>query len=118
MRFDFRMALCSIAIGMIAPPLATNPIARTSRPRTGDPTGRGSLLKICAPAGESGWDFSSRWLADGKDLSTIRTTAIAPVDLNTLMMHLEETLAKAYQLKGDLEEAQRYRALAETGAPR
>ena len=63
--------------------------------------------------GESGWDFSSRWLADGKDLSTIRTTAIAPVDLNTLMLHLEETLAKAYQLKGDLEEAQRYRALAD-----
>jgi alpha,alpha-trehalase len=62
---------------------------------------------------ESGWDFSSRWLADGKDLSTIRTTAIAPVDLNTLMMHLEETLANAYQLKGDLEEAQRYRALAD-----
>ena len=29
------------------------------------------------------------------------------------MMHLEETLAKAYQLKGDLEEAQRYRALAD-----
>jgi alpha,alpha-trehalase len=63
--------------------------------------------------GESGWDFSSRWLADGKDLSTIRTTAIAPVDLNTLMLHLEETLAKAYQLKGDLEEAQSYRAVAD-----
>ena len=62
---------------------------------------------------ESGWDFSSRWLADGKDLSTIRTTAIAPVDLNTLMMHLEATLAKAYQLNGKLEEAQRYRALAD-----
>jgi alpha,alpha-trehalase len=30
------------------------------------------------------------------------------------MMHLEETLAKAYQLKGDLEEAQRYRALADS----
>ena len=62
---------------------------------------------------ESGWDFSSRWLADGKDLSTIRTTAIAPVDLNALMMHLEETLAKAYRLKGDPEEAQRYGALAD-----
>ena len=29
------------------------------------------------------------------------------------MMHLEETFAKAYQLKGDLEEAQLYRALAD-----
>jgi alpha,alpha-trehalase len=63
--------------------------------------------------GESGWDFSSRWLADGNDLSTIRTTAIAPVDLNALIMHLEETLAKAYQLKGNPEEAQRYRGLAD-----
>ena len=63
--------------------------------------------------GESGWDFSSRWLEDGKDLSTIRTTAIAPVDLNALIMHLEETLAKAYQLKADLQQAQRYRGLAD-----
>ena len=29
------------------------------------------------------------------------------------MVHLEETLFKAYRLKGDLEEAQRYRALAD-----
>ena len=63
--------------------------------------------------GETGWDFSSRWLADGKDLWTIRTTAIAPVDLNTLMMHLEQVLAKAYRLKGDPDDAQRYLALAD-----
>jgi alpha,alpha-trehalase len=63
--------------------------------------------------GESGWDFSSRWLADGRDLSTIRTTAIAPVDLNTLMMHFEEVLARAYWLKGDHGEAQHYATLAD-----
>ncbi len=57
---------------------------------------------------ESGWDFSSRWLADGKNLATIRTTEFAPVDLNALMLHLEETLAKAYQLNGDLTAASRY----------
>jgi alpha,alpha-trehalase len=51
--------------------------------------------------GETGWDFSSRWLADGRDLATIRTTALAPVDLNALMVHLEQVLARAYQLKGD-----------------
>ncbi|NUT68374.1 alpha,alpha-trehalase TreA [Pseudomonas corrugata] len=44
---------------------------------------------------ESGWDFSSRWLGDGKNLTTIRTTAIVPVDLNSLMYHLERTIAKA-----------------------
>jgi len=47
-------------------------------------------------AAESGWDFSSRWLADGKTLSTIRTTELVPVDLNSLMVQLETTLAKAY----------------------
>lgn len=44
---------------------------------------------------ESGWDYTSRWLADGKTLSTIRTTAIAPIDLNSLLYHLERTLAQA-----------------------
>ena len=40
-------------------------------------------------AAESGWDFSSRWLEDGKTLSTIRTTELVPVDLNSLMVKLE-----------------------------
>ena len=61
---------------------------------------------------ESGWDFSSRWLEDGRNLWTIRTTAIAPVDLNVEMVHLEQTLAKAFRLKGEAAEAQRYEALA------
>ncbi|WP_395678974.1 alpha,alpha-trehalase TreF [Inquilinus sp.] len=47
-------------------------------------------------AAESGWDFSSRWLADGKTLGTIRVTAIVPPDLNSLMTELETVLAKAY----------------------
>jgi alpha,alpha-trehalase len=45
-------------------------------------------------AAESGWDFSSRWLEDGKSLSTIRTTAIVPVDLNSLLYKLELTIAR------------------------
>lgn len=43
---------------------------------------------------ESGWDFSSRWMADGKTLATIQTTAIVPVDLNSLMYGLEKAIAK------------------------
>jgi alpha,alpha-trehalase len=45
-------------------------------------------------AAESGWDFSSRWLADGKTLATIRTTAIIPVDLNSLLYRLELNIAR------------------------
>nr|WP_325050554.1 alpha,alpha-trehalase TreA [Lysobacter soli] len=44
---------------------------------------------------ESGWDYSSRWLGDGNTLGTIRTTAFVPVDLNSLMHHLEATIAFA-----------------------
>lgn len=48
-------------------------------------------------AAESGWDFSSRWFADGRRMETIRTTDIAPVDLNCLLYHLEKTLVYAYR---------------------
>jgi alpha,alpha-trehalase len=54
---------------------------------------------------ETGWDFSSRWLADGKTLATIRTTALVPVDLNSLLFHLETTLAKAYAFSHDADKA-------------
>lgn len=52
-------------------------------------------------AAESGWDFSSRWLADGRTLATIRTVEIVPVDLNSLLYHLEDVLARAYRVQGD-----------------
>jgi alpha,alpha-trehalase len=43
-------------------------------------------------AAESGWDFSSRWLADGKSLQTIDTTSIVPVDLNSILFGLETAI--------------------------
>ncbi len=96
-----RRRRCSIATGTTAPRRATNPIAQdvdtarhTNRPAA-------EVYRDLRAGAETGWDFSSRWLADGKNLWTIRTTAIAPVDLNALMVHLEQTLAKAYRLKGD-----------------
>ncbi|HVZ34272.1 MAG TPA: trehalase family glycosidase, partial [Polyangiaceae bacterium] len=46
-------------------------------------------------AAESGWDFSSRWFDDDLTLAGIRTTAIVPIDLNSLLFHLEQTIAKA-----------------------
>ena len=45
-------------------------------------------------AAESGWDFSSRWLADGKAMGSIRTTDLAPVDLNSLLYKLELVIAR------------------------
>lgn len=60
----------------------------------------------------SGWDFSSRWLADGKHLSTIQTTDILPVDLNCLLLNLEYTLELAYKITGKENLRKRYNTLA------
>lgn len=43
-------------------------------------------------AAESGWDFGSRWFADGHSLATINTTQIIPIDLNSLLFGLEEAI--------------------------
>ncbi len=48
-------------------------------------------------AAESGWDFSSRWFADGQRLETARTTDLIPVDLNCLLYYLEKTLVHTYR---------------------
>ncbi|HKD46681.1 MAG TPA: alpha,alpha-trehalase TreF [Rhizomicrobium sp.] len=65
-------------------------------------------------ASESGWDFSSRWFSG--DLFTIHTTDFAPVDLNTLLQHLEAVLSRAYQARGDAREAQIFAAKAQARA--
>lgn len=55
----------------------------------------------------SGWDFSSRWFKDAKNITTIQTTDIVPVDLNCLLYGLEMNIAKAALITQD-------KALADT----
>ncbi|HEY0339983.1 MAG TPA: alpha,alpha-trehalase TreF, partial [Steroidobacteraceae bacterium] len=52
-------------------------------------------------AAESGWDFGSRWFADGKDRATIDTTAIVPIDLNSLLYGLENAIRSGCERKAD-----------------
>jgi alpha,alpha-trehalase len=59
-------------------------------------------------AAESGWDFSSRWLGDGRTLATVRTIEIVPVDLNSLLYSLEQTLANAYRINDQRDLARQY----------
>ena len=58
-------------------------------------SGRNSrqLFRDLRAAAESGWDFSSRWLADTRTLATIDTTEIVPVDLNSLLFGLEQAIS-------------------------
>ena len=64
-------------------------------------------------AAESGWDFSSRWLATPQSLASIHTTDFIPVDLNCLLANLEKTLAEAHTLNGNIEKADFYQNLLE-----
>ncbi|MET0323141.1 MAG: alpha,alpha-trehalase TreA [Duganella sp.] len=59
-------------------------------------TGRAApaVYRDLRAAAESGWDFSSRWQTDPQRLSTVQTTAIAPVDLNSLLYQLEGEVAR------------------------
>ena len=72
-----------------------------------------SIYRHLRAGAESGWDFSSRWFKDSTSFSTIHTTEIVPVDLNCLLLHLEKTIAEAYQLAGNNESTKKYNVLAE-----
>lgn len=62
---------------------------------------------------ESGWDYGSRWLRDGRTLATIHTTDIVPVDLNSLMWNLEQAIARRCADAGDTACAADYRRRAD-----
>jgi len=61
---------------------------------------------------ESGWDFSTRWFADGKNINTIQTTNLIPVDLNGLLYQLELTLAKCNKISGNAAQAKAFEQVA------
>ena len=57
---------------------------------------RPTFYRNIRAACESGWDFSSRWLANLDDLTSIQTTHIVPIDLNCLLYKLEILLSQFY----------------------
>jgi len=71
--------------------------AQTRRPAN-------DLYRDLRAGAASGWDFSSRWLDRPDDLSSIRTTAILPIDLNAFLLVLEreiERLSRAAKHEAD-----------------
>ena len=65
---------------------------------------------------ESGWDFSSRWMRDPRDLRTLETTDLVPVDLNSLLYHAERMIAALRTFRGrggDAEVAKQFLHAAE-----
>jgi alpha,alpha-trehalase len=74
---------------------------------------REALYRNIRAACESGWDFSSRWFTDGRNLVSIATTEIVPVDLNVLLYNLELTMAGLYQQQGKEEKSKALRRQAQ-----
>jgi alpha,alpha-trehalase len=70
-------------------------LARTS----GRPASQ--LFRDIRAAAESGWDFGSRWFADGHTQATMDTTEIVPIDLNSLLFGLENAIHAGCVHSGD-----------------
>jgi len=49
---------------------------------------------------EAGWDYTSRWFADGETLRTIDTLNVIPSDLNGLLYRVEVVLSSLYAQVG------------------
>jgi len=72
-----------------------------------------SLYRNIRAAAESGWDFSSRWFKEVNSFATIHTTEIIPIDLNSLLYHLEVVLTEAYREKNNSDQSSEFRQRSE-----
>lgn len=62
------------------------------------PAAAAQLWHDLASGAESGWDFSSRWFANGMNLTTIRTTHTIPADLNAFLYQASDASPPALLL--------------------
>ena len=77
---------------------------------------RASFYRNARATAESGWDFSSRWMRDPKDLRTLETIDLIPVDLNSLLYNAERTIAALRTFRhaaGDADVAERFNRQAD-----
>lgn len=71
------------------------------------------LYRNLASGAESGWDFSTRWLAGGStELKDIRTTLVISADLNAFLFQMETNIADFARELGCTEVERQFRALA------
>ena len=72
------------------------------------------LFSELTAVAETGWDFSSRWFADRRNISSAEASHIIPVDLNAVLYQVERLLAKLWNHTGDAERAATYTTAADT----
>lgn len=75
---------------------------------------RKNIYRNLRAASCSGLAFSNRWFNDGEHIETIETINYAAVDLNALLLHLEQTIAKANTINKTFSVANTYSLKAKT----
>ncbi|CAH9124742.1 unnamed protein product [Cuscuta epithymum] len=64
-------------------------IDKETASKLSDKNEKNHLYREIATTAESGWDFTSRFMRNGSDLTTLATTSILPVDLNAFILKME-----------------------------
>ncbi|VBB27359.1 unnamed protein product [Acanthocheilonema viteae] len=78
------------------------------------PNKRPKFYMDTASAAESGWDFSSRWFKDNRNIETIETTDIIPIDLNAFMCWNLDILQYLLRHLGNFSKSKIFRDKRET----
>ena len=60
-----------------------------------------TLYRDRRAAAESGWGLSARWLADPAEPASVQTTALLPIDLNSVLFGLERAIAAGCERRHD-----------------
>ncbi|KAI1339636.1 glycoside hydrolase family 37 protein [Xylariaceae sp. FL0016] len=90
-------------------------------PRPLNETERATLYANLASGAETGWDYSSRWIADPGDavndvyfpLRSLNTANIIGVDLNSILYANEMTIAEYIRMNGSETEAASFEKMAD-----
>lgn len=62
---------------------------------------------------ESGWDYSTRWFSDPGEFATVKTTDFIPIDLNSLLYHLELKISELSLIARNKQIAEKFKKLAQ-----
>ncbi|KAJ0049237.1 hypothetical protein Pint_14866 [Pistacia integerrima] len=73
-----------------------------------------NFYREVASTTESGWDFSTRWMRNTSDITTLSTTSILPVDLNVFVLRMELDIAFFAKVVGDNKTAESFLEASQT----
>ncbi|XP_073133142.1 trehalase [Henckelia pumila] len=106
-------ALCRYYAMWDQPRPESSTIDRETASKLSNSCERTRLYRELASAAESGWDFSTRWMRNEFDLTTLATTSIIPVDLNAFILKMELDVSSLAHITGNARTAAHFRDAAE-----